>query len=358
MFIIDKDMERVMLAKKKEVLHEIETAKKRVLKELYCLKRSIHTDMCEMIADYNRIQFNINKLTEDCKVEVKSAIDRYLTILADTIEQYNIDINAKLEFLNQREKEITEEVNSKLSELEDLNNTVKEATDKLNELIESTRTTIDELIANAPTEESVGEIVKANLVNADWNENDETSKAHILNRPMYMTLEQEGMNLGISFSYREEVGSCGGLINYSKTVEELMNMRWRTVIQDSNKNTIAEYPIIVPYVDTDGYITVVKFEDEGVYCRMWLENTRLQGEYYNTKYPDATRMEYSASSQKAIRPDPQLLGQGPTVEQYLRLDATGALKWDANIYTFSPNGTKYKLTVSDDGTLSATAVTE
>lgn len=77
MFRYNKDMERVMLAKKKEFVSELEATGRKIMRELMSMKKSVHTDFCELLADYNRIDFTIketakqtqdtlNRTTEDC----------------------------------------------------------------------------------------------------------------------------------------------------------------------------------------------------------------------------------------------------------------------------------------------------
>lgn len=61
MFHYDKDMERVMQAKKREILAELEKAKCRILKELSGVDKTTLTRLREIIADYNRIDFNLNE---------------------------------------------------------------------------------------------------------------------------------------------------------------------------------------------------------------------------------------------------------------------------------------------------------
>lgn len=61
MFVYDKDMERVMQAKKREILAELEKTKCRLLKELSGVDKVTLTRLREIIADYNRIDFNLNE---------------------------------------------------------------------------------------------------------------------------------------------------------------------------------------------------------------------------------------------------------------------------------------------------------
>ena len=120
MFIYDKDIERVMLAKKKEVLCEIEAAKARVLKELYCIKRGVHTDMCEMLADYNRIDFTLKKTVKDCKAQIEATVKEFQTIIANTFNEYNAKINLRITHLENLESQVVAELNAKLAEFENM----------------------------------------------------------------------------------------------------------------------------------------------------------------------------------------------------------------------------------------------
>lgn len=178
MFIYDKDMERVMMAKKKEVLQEIETAKLRVLKELYCIKRGIHTDMCEMLADYNRIDFNLKKAIKDAETKLETTVKKFQKIIADALEEHNRTIETKLNELSALQSSVISEVNAALADLDALKTT-----------IEILIAQCQEMIDNGVTQEDLDALrteIEAALetagVQSDWNESDETSKAFVKNR--------------------------------------------------------------------------------------------------------------------------------------------------------------------------------
>lgn len=181
MFIYDKDMERVMMAKKKEVLQEIETAKLRVLKELYCIKRGIHTDMCEMLADYNRIDFNLKKAIKDAETKLETTVKEFQKIIADALEEHNRTIDTKLNELSALQSSIISEVNAALSDLDAMKTTVENLIAQCQELIDNGVTQAD---LDALRTEIEAALVTAG-VQSDWNESDETSKAFVRNRTHY-----------------------------------------------------------------------------------------------------------------------------------------------------------------------------
>lgn len=61
MFWYDKDQERVMQHKKREVIRELEETKNRILKELSGVDKVTLTRLREVLADYNRIDHAINE---------------------------------------------------------------------------------------------------------------------------------------------------------------------------------------------------------------------------------------------------------------------------------------------------------
>lgn len=74
MFWYDKDMERVMQHKKREILKELEDTKNRILKELSGVDKITLTRLREIIADYNKIDFNINNKINSVRAEVSDYI--------------------------------------------------------------------------------------------------------------------------------------------------------------------------------------------------------------------------------------------------------------------------------------------
>ena len=189
MFRYDKDMERVMLEKKKEVLTEIETAKLRVLKELYCLKRSVHTDFCEMLADYNRIDFTLKKLVKDLKAEIKATTDEFRVLMGDTFNEYTTRIENKFTALETFEQEVIQEVNDKLSELE-----------TMSAQVEALIAEMEQIVADGVTEADLTALKEELLVamesagaQADWNESDETSAAFVKNKTHYGSISNSAV---------------------------------------------------------------------------------------------------------------------------------------------------------------------
>ena len=181
MFWFDKDMERVMLAKKKEVLQEIETAKKRVLEELYCLKRSAHSDLCSLQADYNRMALTLTNTVNEIRAELKCITDEYKSMIATTFNQYTTTIENKLLALETFENEVIKEVNDKLSEL-----------DTMKAQVEALIAEMEQIVADGVTEADLTTLKEELLIamesagaQADWNESDETSAAFVKNRTHY-----------------------------------------------------------------------------------------------------------------------------------------------------------------------------
>lgn len=182
MFIYDKDMERVMLAKKKEVLSEIEAAKARVLKELYCVKRGVHTDMCEMLADYNRIDFMLKKTVKDCKKQIEDTVKEFQVIIANTFNEYNTEIDLRISHLENLEAQVTAELNAKVAEFEAMEGRVSDAIAQLENLIAEGVVSQDDF--DVFKEEVNGLLATAGAV-SDWAENDPESKAYVKNRTHY-----------------------------------------------------------------------------------------------------------------------------------------------------------------------------
>lgn len=199
MFVFDKDMERVMLAKKKEVLAQIEDAKKRVLEELYCVKREVHTDFCEMLADYNRIDFTLKKLVADLKQEVKECVDSYKNILAEQIVSFNQQIDTKINMFEQYVIESIATLENALAELETMQTTVNNAIVRLNELLSNsvTHEELEQAIANIDVTKEIQDAIASTVVQSDWSESDETSNAFVKNRTHYSKLTK---NNSVSFT--------------------------------------------------------------------------------------------------------------------------------------------------------------
>ncbi len=243
MFFYDKDMERMMQLKKQEIMREMETAKKRILEELNCVKRSVHTDFCDLLADYNRIDFQMKKLLATFKEELAKLTTGYSDLISLKFAEYNDMVVDKVEQLEILEREIELFFSNKLAELETMQTTVQGLIDKLGNVgddivtlsilnqmlsefegtvngifaeINQTIQSLDEAntadhtairkefadadaairqeFANADNEileemeannAELMEQILAAQVQSDWNENDENNKAHVLNRTHY-----------------------------------------------------------------------------------------------------------------------------------------------------------------------------
>lgn len=188
-------MERVMLAKKKEVLQEFEKAKKRILHELYCVKRSVHTDFCEMLADYNRIVADLKKLATDLKADSEQVCNELRVLFAETVNEYSAQINNKITAWEQFETTVTEEINDALLELEALKSQVDSLVTEweqiaddsvrqsdLDALKQEMQNAIDDAVSSIDFEQFKAE-VETMIVQSDWEERDDTSKAFIKHKP-------------------------------------------------------------------------------------------------------------------------------------------------------------------------------
>lgn len=99
MFFYDKDMERVMQKKKREVLQELEREKNRIIKELSGVDKTTMTRLRQILADYNQIEFMLNKRFEEiekiianAEIDTSSANDNSQTAMeyaSSTIEKAN-----------------------------------------------------------------------------------------------------------------------------------------------------------------------------------------------------------------------------------------------------------------------------
>ena len=188
MFLFDKDMERIMLAKKKELLAQIEDAKERVLKELYCVKRSVHTDLCEMLADYNRIDFNLKKTVADLKQEVKSFTDSYKEILASAINGFNTQLDMKYQEFSTTISGMLSDANSAIATLEIMQETVEGLIARVEQYGQDVEGKVDKTVFDAFVESATEALANAG-VQSDWNENDPENKAFINNRTHYVELK-------------------------------------------------------------------------------------------------------------------------------------------------------------------------
>lgn len=253
MFIYDKDMERVMMAKKKEVLQEIETAKLRVLKELYCIKRGIHTDMCEMLADYNRIDFNLKKAIKDAETKLETTVKEFQKIIADALEEHNRTIETKLNELSALQSSVISEVNAALSDLDAMKTTVENLISQCQELIDNGVTQAD---LDALRTEIEAALETAG-VQSDWDESDETNKAFVKNRTHYGEKTETllyapnvtGSYSPVFLGQAVSVDKIFKLNNFSFNPD---STKWLKVVfgNDEYICPTRRTPLIVEYVDT------------------------------------------------------------------------------------------------------------
>lgn len=204
MLRMDKDMERLMMEKKKELLFDLEKAKKRILEELYCLRRSVHTDVCGLLADYNRIQIELRELTEELKKKIEETTESFSQIFADTYNSYTVQINQHIANFEEVKNTIVTEINEALADLTYMENTVAGLVEQLENLA-GTYVTQEQLQAALDAidftqfEEEVNTLiqnVESKIVQSDWNECDESSNAFVKNRTHY----KSGVDSNITYS--------------------------------------------------------------------------------------------------------------------------------------------------------------
>lgn len=208
MFFYDKDMERMMQLKKQEIMREMEVAKKRILEELMCVKRAVHTDFCDLLADYNRIDFQMKQLLATFKEEIAKITTGYSDLIALKFAEYNDMVVDKIEQLEILEREIElyfsntrieleaarEEIQRLVDFVAQYEDTIKNGATKKE--LDALRTELLEKINNIDiskqldtlrTEifEKVTEVEALAASPSDWNENDESSPAFIKNRTHY-----------------------------------------------------------------------------------------------------------------------------------------------------------------------------
>lgn len=216
MFFYDKDMERMMQLKKQEIMREMEKAKSRILKELNCVKRSVNTDFRDLLADYNRIDFQMKQLIAHFKTEIEKVTAGYSELITLKFAEYNDMVVDKVEQLEILEREIELFFNTKTAELEAIQTTVQNLIEQI-EYIENNSVTTDKLeevratlareitdVGNELAEltenlnltmpeilndlEGIHDTIKAiqkKIVPADWNAAD-SEPGHVLNRTHWL----------------------------------------------------------------------------------------------------------------------------------------------------------------------------
>lgn len=262
MFNYDKDMERLMLAKKKEVLQEFETAKKRILRELYCLKRSVHTDMCEMLADHNRINYQLKQIVDEAKIEINKIVDNYNMIFNEAFESFNNTINTKMAELESLKDSLSSTVADAISELESMETTVSNLITQVNEALAGaiTQDEVQAMIDTAMEGIDLSELyqavegVRSEIVQSDWNEDDETNKAYVLNRTHYGVYSQSDIftftsdDVTTTQPFTNAKGKCGEVTNFFTLNADVKLLKITVQTHDSKSNPLTfvkELPVKV-----------------------------------------------------------------------------------------------------------------
>lgn len=379
MFWFDKDMERVMLAKKKEVLAQIEDAKKRVLKEMYCVKREVHTDFCEMLADYNRIDFALKKLVADLKQEVKDCVDSYKNILAEQIVSFNQQIDTKINVFEQYVIESIATLENALAELETMQNTVNGLITRVEELVdgcasaedlEQLRQEFETAIANIDLSAFKEEIL-SEVVQSDWETEDELDRSFVKNRTHYLIHTDVKVLFGYAVSANDDglnwydYPEYGGKVYDNKTNAKLVLSDGSGVVHDfgyfSYKTPsleLAEYDEehgLYAYKIFEGEFNDHIFEAYLVRCsdNKWRYRVGYTG--CNLDFP--TTLQFVTATIEAKTLEPYFLASNISPHKTLSIDGNAKLVWVDGVNLVSPIGSVYKLIVADDGTLSTTPVT-
>lgn len=143
MFRYDKDMERVMQAKKFEILKELEDCKLRILKELSGVDKVTLTRLRELLADYNKIEHQITTRITNIETKVNSnliTIEEGLTEINDIKEQFSTAFTDVEDM-----KKSVEEFSTKLSTMERDVTLVNTGMGSLNEAINKNSFDIEQL---------------------------------------------------------------------------------------------------------------------------------------------------------------------------------------------------------------------
>lgn len=361
MDLFEKDMERIIAGKKAELLANLEEAKHRILHELYCVKEGIHTDACGLLADYNRIKAQLAELVTMHDNSLRLAVEKYQKMILEIMGAYE----NKFEGLD----EIIQDIDDKVAEFDalreqlealigQLDGYAKEA--DLDQLRAELSAMIDQLRAELPDAQ----------VQADWSEGDETSKAFIKNKPFALLGSESKLIAGFSIvgnGYGVPMASNNMAHNANAYEHDLITIEVTQVSTGEILHTFTgklkmthdkrESPtaikgkdIYIWYSFDDGE----KFTIEIYHCpaigKVYCSVTAASelGHITGSAHYTATHYE---------RPDPWLLGDGATVDKYLRLNSEGQLEWTPDIIVRGVSGGLYTLTVSDDGVLSAVPVT-
>lgn len=181
----DKDRERVMQAKKREVVAELEAQKQDAIKEMYEVLEIIMSKMQGLLADYNHIRLTIDerfeavlKGSEDAIEETNEKVNEHLIRIENEANEKfaNVDIT-----LNEKISSFTSTINGKIEELEALQTVVTELKNQCENMLDGTATEED----LAELEARVTELMESAGVQSDWAESDVTSKAFVKNKTHY-----------------------------------------------------------------------------------------------------------------------------------------------------------------------------
>lgn len=148
MFRYDKDMERVMQAKKFEILKELEDCKLRILKELSGVDKATLTKLRSVIADYNNIDYLITTKINNIEMKVNSNV---LTVTEglERIEEIRTELLEEL--LKIENLEGFEELNERVSSLETTQQNINSGFEQFNTKINQSRIDIDTLNLSTKT---------------------------------------------------------------------------------------------------------------------------------------------------------------------------------------------------------------
>lgn len=135
MFRYDKDMERVMQAKKREIVNELEELKLRIMNELSGVDKITLTKLRQIMDDYNHIDYNIttkiNAIQTEIDTFIKSSDDDYNNMvdtfngLKSELEEYKTKTSTDLttyidnELSNINVSGDTSEIERKITNLQD-----------------------------------------------------------------------------------------------------------------------------------------------------------------------------------------------------------------------------------------------
>ena len=376
MFVFDKDMERVMLAKKKEVLQELEKAKKRILHELYCVKRSVHTDFCEMLADYNRAQQDFQKLADDLKMDVSTTVNDLREQFSVAINEHITLIDNKIAAWEQFETTVVGEINDTFVELEALQSqidtlistweqvaadTVKQS--DLDTLKQEMQEAVENAVSSIDFEQFKTEVEEM-IVQSDWAETDTSSKSFVKNKPFYdngVVVREQDLFYNLPLS-ETEIQSSNSLPVSPDNID--LSYLFAVVLKDTTGNVLCEGEFMERYKE-DSTNFLCNLEEDGVRVRIKLSWTAVGDEIksillhpwvINTVYENA-RLFIKIAHNDVKAASPTMIGENAM--KYCHLSTNGEnCFWSNELYLASPLGSLYQLKVNENGELETALVTE